>query len=194
MLLLIPVTSRVRLQSCGISPLHIAAEKNRDEIMEQLIESGFDVNSELSDQFSKMYMDRRTTALYFSVFNGNLNIVEMLLQAGANPNLDTFNPLLIAVRLGWLDLAELLVRYGANVNAKISTQPSSFPSAILLSMDSPAILKLMLDNGCDARLCFDCKYGLKPHPVIAESRRPIEELRFNEHLPEQHCIQVSLNL
>ncbi|XP_013878120.1 ankyrin repeat and SOCS box protein 2 [Austrofundulus limnaeus] len=187
--LLIPVTSRVRVQSCGISPLHIAAEKNRDDIMEQMIESGFDVNAELSDERSKMYMDRRTTALYFSVFNGNLDIAEMLLQAGANPNLDTFNPLLIAVRLGRKDLAELLVRYGADVNAQMSTQPSSFPSAILLSMDSPAVLKLLLDNGCDARLCFDCTYGLKPHPVIAQSRRPIEELRINEHMPAQHCIQ-----
>lgn len=162
--------------------------------MEQLIESGFDVNSELSDQRSKMYMDRRTTALYFSVFNRNLNIAEMLLQAGANPNLDTFNPLLIAVRLGWRELAELLVRHGADVNAQICTQPSTFPAAILLSMDSPAILKLLLDNGCDARLCFHCSYGLKPHPVVAQSRRPIEELRINEQMPEQRCIQVSPEL
>uniref|UniRef100_A0A3B3YUX6 SOCS box domain-containing protein n=1 Tax=Poecilia mexicana TaxID=48701 RepID=A0A3B3YUX6_9TELE len=157
--LLIPLTSRVRIRTCGISPLHIAADRNRDEILELLIESGFDVNAELSEEHSKMYEDRRSTALYFSVSNGNLEAAETLLEAGANPNLDIFNPLLIAVRLGWTDMAELLVRYGADVNAQISTQPSSFPSAILLGTESPPILKLLLDNGCDT-LVLDGSAGL----------------------------------
>ncbi|XP_041831431.1 ankyrin repeat and SOCS box protein 2-like isoform X2 [Melanotaenia boesemani] len=187
--LLIPATSTARVRSCGISPLHIAAEHNRDEIMELLIKSGFDINAELSDEHSRMYEDRRATSLYFSVYNGNLDTAEMLLEAGANPNLDTFNPLLIAVRLGWIEMAELLVRYGADVNAQISTQPSTFPSAILLSMESLPMLKLLLDNGCNARPCFDCLYGQKPHPAVAPSRRPLEELRTNTNLPPEHCIQ-----
>lgn len=189
--LLIPLTSRVRIRTCGISPLHIAADRNRDEILELLIESGFDVNAELSEEHSQMYEDRRSTALYFSVSNGNLEAAEMLLEAGADPNLDIFNPLLIAVRLGWTDMAELLVRYGADVNAQMSTQPSSFPSAILLGMESPPILKLLLDNGCDARLCFRCEYGLQPHPTVAPSRHPTEELQVNQRSQPQHCIQVS---
>ncbi|XP_027896743.1 ankyrin repeat and SOCS box protein 2-like isoform X3 [Xiphophorus couchianus] len=187
--LLIPLTSRVRIRTCGISPLHIAADRNRDEILELLIESGFDVNAELSEEHSQMYEDRRSTALYFSVSNGNLEAAETLLEAGANPNLDIFNPLLIAVRLGWTDMAELLVRYGADVNAQMSTQPSSFPSAILLGMESLPILKLLLDNGCDARLCFRCEYGLRPHPAVAPSRRPIEELQVNQRSQPQGCIQ-----
>ncbi|MED6278893.1 hypothetical protein CHARACLAT_028684 [Characodon lateralis] len=187
--LLIPLTSSVRIQNCGISPLHIAADRNRDEILELLIKSGFSVNAEQSDEHSKMYEDRRRTALYFSVSNGNLEAAEMLLEAGANPNLDIFNPLLIAVRLSWMDMAELLVRYGADVNTQMSTQPSSFPSAILLSMESLPVLKLLLDNGCDANLCFQCVYGLKPHPVPAPSLRPVEELQVNQHSQPQRCIQ-----
>ncbi|MEQ2196020.1 hypothetical protein XENOCAPTIV_022292, partial [Xenoophorus captivus] len=192
--LLIPLTSRVRIQNCGISPLHIAADRSRDEILELLIKSGFSVNAELSDEHSKMYEDRRRTALYFSVSNGNLEAAEMLLEAGANPNLDIFNPLLIAVRLSWMDMAELLVRYGADVNTQMSTQPSSFPSAILLSMEFLPILKLLLDNGCNANLCFQCVYGLKPHPVPAPSLRPVEELQVNQHSQPQRCIQVSSEL
>lgn len=192
--LLIPLTSRVKIQNCGINPLHIAADRNRDEILKLLIESGFDVNAELSAECSNMYEDRRTTALYFSVFNGNLEAAEMLLEAGANANLDIFNPLLIAVRLGWMEMTELLVRYGADVNAQISTHPSSFPSAILLGMESPSILKLLLDNGCDAGLCFQCVHGLKPHPLVSPSRRSVEELQFNRHFQPQRSIQVSLEL
>ncbi|XP_029282177.1 ankyrin repeat and SOCS box protein 2-like [Cottoperca gobio] len=178
--MLIPVTSRVRVWHSGISPLHIAAERNREEIMDLLIKSGFDVNTKLSEDCSMMYEDRRSTALYFSVYNMNLEATEMLLEAGADPNLDVFNPLLIAVRLGRMDMATLLLRYGANINAQISTQPSSFPAAVLLRMESLPMLKLLLDNGCDARLCFDCPYGQKPHPALPLSRHPFEEMQFCE--------------
>ncbi|KAK2855771.1 hypothetical protein Q5P01_004506 [Channa striata] len=193
--LLIPVTSRVRVQRSGISPLHIATEKNRDDILELLIESGFDVNAKLSEERSKMYEDRRSTALYFAVYNGNLDAAKMLLEAGADPNLDVFNPLLIAVRLGWMDMAALLLRYNADVNAQISMQPSSFPSAILLSMESLPMLKLLLDNGCDAQLCFDCLYGQKPHPDVTLSRHPIEAMQISgdaaPQRPVQFCEAVS---
>ncbi|KAM6915493.1 ankyrin repeat and SOCS box protein 2-like [Xenentodon cancila] len=187
--LLIPVTSRTRVQSCGLSPLHIAAERNRDAIMELLIESGFDVNAKLSDERSRMHEDRRSTALYFSIYNGNFEAAEMLLEAGANPNLDIFNPLLITARLGWVDMAELLVRYGADVNAQISTQPSLFPATILLSMESLPMLKLLLDHGCNARPCFDCLYGQKPHPAITPQRHPVEDMQSNDDSPPKHCIQ-----
>ncbi|XP_023251091.1 ankyrin repeat and SOCS box protein 2-like isoform X3 [Seriola lalandi dorsalis] len=179
--LLIPVTSSVRVRRSGISPLHIAAERDRDDIMELLIKSGFNVNAKLSEERSMMYKDRRSTPLYFSIYNGNLEAAEMLLEAGADPNLDIFNPLLIAVRLGRMDMTMLLLKYGADVNAQISTQPSSFPSALLLNMECLPMLKLLLDHGCDARPCFDCPYGHKPHPS--------EDMQVNRHEPARRQIQ-----
>lgn len=193
-LMLIPVTSRVSVQRSGISPLHIAAERNKDEILELLIQYGFDVNAKLSQHHYVMYKDRRSTALYFSVYNGNLEASEMLLKAGANPNVDVFNPLLIAVCHGWLDMAELLLRYGADVNTQISTPPSSFPSVVLLNMESLPMLKLLLDNGCNARPCFDCLYGQKRHPPITSSRWPVDEMQVSGNMPPQCCIQVSLEI
>ncbi|XP_056150379.1 ankyrin repeat and SOCS box protein 2-like isoform X2 [Lampris incognitus] len=187
--ILLPVTSKARVRHSGISPLHIAADRNRDDIMELLIESGFDVNANLSDERSQMYEDRRRTVLYFSVCNRNLEAAEMLLEAGANPNVDCFNPLLVAVRQGCIEMAMLLLRYGANVNAEISTHPSSFPSAVLLGMDNLPMLKLLLDQGCNALACFDCFYGNRPHPVINSPRRRSEELRYSTDAPYQRYIQ-----
>ena len=191
--MLILVTSCARVRNSGISPLHIAAERNRDEILKLLVQSGFDINAELSEERSRMYADRRSTALYFSVYNGNLEATEILLEAGADPNLDLFNPLLIAVRRGWTDIATVLLRHGANVNAQISTQPTSFPSAILLTLECLPMLKLLLDKGCDARPCFDCPYGQKPHPPVTPSRRPVEEMQVSRDVPLQRSIQVSKN-
>lgn len=189
--MLISVTSSIQVQHSGISPLHIAAEKNRDEILKLLIKSGFDINAKLSDERSKMYWDQRSTALYFSVYNGNQEAAEILLEAGANPNLDVFNPLLIAARLDWMDMVTLLLKYGADVNAQISMQPSMFPSAILLSMESLLMLKLLLDNGCDARPCFNCLYGPKPHPAVTPSHHHIDEMYVSGDAPAQQSIQVS---
>uniref|UniRef100_A0A667XGK0 Ankyrin repeat and SOCS box containing 2a, tandem duplicate 2 n=1 Tax=Myripristis murdjan TaxID=586833 RepID=A0A667XGK0_9TELE len=168
---LLPVTSQVRVRRSGVSPLHLAAERNRDDILELLIEASYDVNAQLSEERSKMYEDRRSTALYFSVYNRNLEATEMLLEAGADANLDFFNPLLVAVRRGSMEMVTLLLRFGADVNAQISTRPSSFPSALLLSLDQLPMMKLLLDHGCDAASCFRCVYGNRPHGDTAPPHR-----------------------
>ncbi|XP_014000546.1 ankyrin repeat and SOCS box protein 2 isoform X3 [Salmo salar] len=176
--LLIKATSKSRVNRSGISPLHLAAECNRDEILEVLIEAGYDVNAMLSEDRSKMYEDHRSTTLYFAVANGNVEATTMLLEAGANPNLDTFNTLLVAVRQGSIELVTLLVEHGANVNAYVPTHPTSFPATVMFSMKYLLMLKYLMDNGCDAHSCFSCTYGSGPHPPIQETSER-DDLRYN---------------
>ncbi|XP_010880755.1 ankyrin repeat and SOCS box protein 2 isoform X4 [Esox lucius] len=167
--MLINATSKTRVRRSGISPLHLAAERNRNEVLKVLIEAGYDVNAMLSEERSKMYEDHRRTTLYFAVANGNVDATTMLLEAGANPNLDTFNPLLVAARQGSIELVTLLVRHGANVNAYVSTHPTSFSATVMFSMKNLSMLKYLMDNGCDAHSCFSCTYGSGPHPTIQET-------------------------
>ncbi|XP_029487460.1 ankyrin repeat and SOCS box protein 2-like isoform X3 [Oncorhynchus nerka] len=176
--LLIKATSKSRVNRSGISPLHLAAECNRDEVLEVLIEAGYDVNAMLSEDRSKMYEDHRSTILYFAVANGNVEATTMLLEAGANPNLDTFNTLLVAVRQGSIELVTLLVEHGANVNAYVLTHPTSFPATVMFSMKYLSMLKYLMDNGCDAHSCFSCTYGSGPHPPIQETSER-DDLRYN---------------
>ncbi|XP_071019286.1 ankyrin repeat and SOCS box protein 2-like isoform X2 [Oncorhynchus clarkii lewisi] len=178
--LLIKATSKSRVNRSGISPLHLAAECNRDEVLEVLIEAGYDVNAMLSEDRSKMYEDHRSTILYFAVANGNVEATTMLLEAGANPNLDTFNTLLVAVRQGSIELVTLLVEHGANVNAYVLTHPTSFPATVMFSMKYLSMLKYLMDNGCDAHSCFSCTYGSGPHPPIQETSER-DDLRYNNH-------------
>ncbi|XP_062406857.1 ankyrin repeat and SOCS box protein 2-like [Sardina pilchardus] len=175
-LLLLPRTNRAVVRRCGISPLHLAAERNRDAILEILIEAGFDVNTQLSLEWSKMYEDRRTTALYFTVRSSNVEATSMLLEAGADPNLDIFNPLLVAVRKGNTEMTSLLMEYGANVNACMPTHPTTFPGALLFCMKYRRMFKLLLDNGCDANACFACVYGNGTHPPVKSRRSTREDL------------------
>lgn len=169
MSLLIPVTSRTSVRSCGISPLHLAAEHDQDEALEVLIESGFDVNATLSGDHAGKYEDRRSTPLYFAMANGNTEAAATLLEAGADPNLDAFGPLLLAARQGCVDTVGLLLEHGANPDVCIPTHPTAFPAAAVFCMNQPSLLKVLLDGGCDAQAFFSCEYGSDPHPPLKTS-------------------------
>ncbi|XP_053345159.1 ankyrin repeat and SOCS box protein 2-like isoform X2 [Clarias gariepinus] len=186
--MLIPATSKARVRRTGISPLHLAAERNRDEILELLIESGFDVNAMLSEDRSTMYEDRRSTALYFSVINNNIEATSMLLEAGADPNLDVFSPLLVALRQGCMSTVKLLVEHGANVNAYIPTHPTTFPATVMFCMKYLPMLKYLMDNGCDALSCFNCVYGSDPHPPL-KMRSSRTSYRDEEPTSHNTCVQ-----
>ncbi|XP_075048751.1 ankyrin repeat and SOCS box protein 2 [Mixophyes fleayi] len=190
--MLIPVTSRVRVKRSGISPLHIAAERNSNDILEELINAGYDVNFTLSFDRARLYEDRRSTALYFSVMNNNINATRMLLEAGANPNVDVINPLLIAIRQGCFTTMKMLLDHGANINAYIATHPTSFPATIMFSMKYLSMLKYVMDLGCEAESCFKCEYGNGAHPPMASPRHP--DNVSQDHKPPkivQFCEMVS---
>nr|XP_012999844.1 ankyrin repeat and SOCS box protein 2 isoform X2 [Cavia porcellus] len=173
--MLLPVTSRTRVRRSGISPLHLAAERNHDGVLEALLGARFDVNAPLAPERSRLYEDRRTSALYFAVINNNVYATELLLLAGADPNRDLISPLLVAIRHGCLRTMQLLLDHGANIDAYIATHPTSFPATIMFSMKCLSLLKFLLDLGCDGEPCFSCLYGNDPHPPA-----PQRTSRFSE--------------
>uniref|UniRef100_A0A8C6T3D4 Ankyrin repeat and SOCS box containing 2b n=1 Tax=Neogobius melanostomus TaxID=47308 RepID=A0A8C6T3D4_9GOBI len=185
--LLLPFTSRGCVQRSGISPLHLAAERDHEAVLEQLITAGFDVNAPLSEERSRNYSDHRSSALFFSVHSGNLRTARVLLEAGADTEQDVFCPLLVAVRMGWVDLTALLLQYRANVH----TQPSSFAPALHLGLESLPTLKLLLDNGCDAEACFHCRYSPNPHHHLHQNATREELRRELLQLSDQFCEAVS---
>uniref|UniRef100_G3U724 Ankyrin repeat and SOCS box protein 2 n=1 Tax=Loxodonta africana TaxID=9785 RepID=G3U724_LOXAF len=173
--MLLPVTSRTRVRRSGISPLHLAAERNHDTVLEGLLNAGFDVNAPLAPERARLYEDRRTSALYFAVVNNNVHATEMLLLAGADPNRDILNPLLVAIRHGCLRTMQLLLDHGANIDAYIATHPTAFPATIMFAMKCLTLLKFLMDLGCDGEPCFSCLYGNGPHPPA-----PARSNRFSD--------------
>uniref|UniRef100_A0A3B4ARI2 SOCS box domain-containing protein n=1 Tax=Periophthalmus magnuspinnatus TaxID=409849 RepID=A0A3B4ARI2_9GOBI len=161
------VTSKARVRRCGISPLHLAAERNRDEVLEMLLEAGYDPNMMLSEERSNLYEDRRRTALYFSVANVNVYAIRLLLSHGAATDLDTLPPLMVAARQGAVQSVTLLLEHGADVNVIVPSLTTSFPPLIMFCSRDPPLLKLLLDHGLKATPCFICSYGDKPHPSLS---------------------------
>ncbi|XP_044023535.1 ankyrin repeat and SOCS box protein 2-like isoform X2 [Siniperca chuatsi] len=163
--LLVSVTSRARLRHSCISPLHLAAEHNRHTVAAVLLKAGANVNTTLAHSHSIQYADGRTTALYFAIANGSTETAEVLLNAGASLSLDPVSPLLMAVRQGCVSTVSLLLERGADVNARIPSNATTFPAVLALCMNNLPLLKCLLDNGCDALSCFTCTHGSGPHPA-----------------------------
>ncbi|XP_043821990.1 ankyrin repeat and SOCS box protein 15 isoform X3 [Dromiciops gliroides] len=157
---LIPVTSKNAIQKSGLTPIHSAAEGQNVQCLELLIENDFDVNSPLADHISENYDDGRKTALYFAVSNNDIRCTEVLLAAGADPNQDPLNCLLVAVRAGNYEIVRLLLSHGANVNCYfMHVNDTRFPSAIQYALNDEAMLRLLLNNGYQVEMCFDCMHG-----------------------------------
>ncbi|XP_067855915.1 ankyrin repeat and SOCS box protein 15 isoform X1 [Heptranchias perlo] len=169
---LISVTLKSAIKRSGINPIHSAADSGSAQCLELLIESGFDVNAVLDEEIAESYNDKRRTALFFAVSNNHIACTELLLKEGALPNGDPLPCLLVAVRAGNHELVRLLLRHGANVNSYFMLiNDTHFPTAIMYAINDEMMLRLLLNNGYDVPMCFDCihpeSFGrFLPQPMI----------------------------
>jgi len=87
------------------TPLGVACEQQRMQIIQILLEHGADVN--------------KGAPLYYAANQGHIDVVRLLLDQGADPNRHRIeripSPVLAAVRRGDVDILKLLVARGAEV-------------------------------------------------------------------------------
>lgn len=154
---LIPITTRRALRLTGQSPLHSAADGGHAQCLELLLEKGFDVNSLLDQHVSENYGDMRKSALYFCVSNGDVTCTQLLLRAGAKPDLDPLSCLLVAVRACRYEIVKLLLASGANVNCYFTVvNDTLFPTALQYCLRDEMMMRMLLSSGYDADKCFVC--------------------------------------
>jgi uncharacterized protein len=96
----------------GFTALHYAAYFDGPEATRLLLDHGADLEAvSTNEEFAA-----QARPLHSAVAAGRPDVVEALLEAGADPNARQhggFTPLMAAEQTGDLDLAELLIRYGA---------------------------------------------------------------------------------
>ncbi|WP_257281820.1 ankyrin repeat domain-containing protein [Endozoicomonas sp. ISHI1] len=92
----------------------------------------------------------RDEALVLASCQGHKEIVERLINAGANLNVRTKNgatPLYIAAEMGHTDIATLLIESGADLNA--CTKDGTTPLLIAAQKGNIDIVKLLIEAGAD---------------------------------------------
>jgi uncharacterized protein len=92
------------------------------------------------------------TVLGLASYFGHFSLVKFLLEKGANPNTPANNqfkvaPLHSACAISNFEIAELLIKYGANVNA--SQMQGSTPLHSTTHNGAILLTKLLIENGAD---------------------------------------------
>jgi cytohesin len=155
-------TSEADGESDGNSELHAsllnqARDGNLEAVLD-LIERGADPDAMFEAQSEKDEADvsGNVTALLFASWGGHTEIVETLLEAGAEPGRGSINgktPLAAAAGYGHPDVVESLLEAGADPSA--SGEDGGPPLGFAMGGGHPEIAERLLDAGADP----DCQFS-----------------------------------
>ncbi len=109
-----------------------------------------DVKAALAAGASPDAMGPNSSALHMASFNGHEEIVQLLLQHKANPNLldkQSFYPLQLAASKGRDAICKLLIENGATIEAK--TQHGGTALHVAAASDFPSTIQVLLDAGAN---------------------------------------------
>ncbi|UCE48728.1 MAG: ankyrin repeat domain-containing protein [Phycisphaerales bacterium] len=155
----------------GVTLLHVAADAGSKGMVELLIAKGADVNARDTDDGTPLWYakDKGHTdivqllikhgarsetpvgALLDAARDGNIKQVRSLVERGADTNVRDYRgrtPLHLAAARGYTDIAELLVKGGADINAKSDTAEAT---ALILAIQNghTDTAKLLVAKGAE---------------------------------------------
>ena len=137
--------------------LHEAAEQDKQEIADYLIQHGAEVNTKDSNGETPLYVAARVNSV---------EVAKLLLEHGAKVNTkdnDGLTPLLVATSVNSVEVAKLLLQHGAEVNTKSSNGDTPLHRAAY--HNSVEVAKLLLQHGVEVYTKND--NGLTPLHIAA---------------------------
>ncbi len=167
----------------GWTPLHAAADAGAASIIAPLIQNGADPNQQDGSKRVPLDYVIRVRENSQPAFANYPETLKALLAGGASPNPpgDKVSTLLYrAVAAGYEQMAEMLLKAGANPNVKMDAQmhiniPSMTPLLrALYNAPSLSLVTLLLDHKADPNLKTDEGFG-PVHWVLAPGRERILE-------------------
>src|SRR5687767_7973770 len=124
------------------SPIADAAARGDREAVKALLKKAADVNAAQGDGM---------TALHWAALNGDAEVAQMLLYAGANTGAKTriggYTPLHLAAQIGHAAVIAPLVAAGAQVGAATATGATALMQAA--HSGSTDSVRILLENGAD---------------------------------------------
>lgn len=150
-LVLISAVLGVTASTILAEPIHDAAIRGDAEAVRRLLADGTPVDQfDTTDPYG-----RKTTALFKATMAGRIEVIELLLDAGANPTLlpsdgkSDLHPLQVAAKAGRTDILRMFLDRGADPNA-----PGNHAAALHVALVSrkPESVQILLDAGALPRI------------------------------------------
>ncbi|CAI8017368.1 Protein TANC2 [Geodia barretti] len=135
--------------------LHDAAERGDVEAVERLLSTSVNINSRTEDEGD--------TALLVASLRGHVEVVRLLLKAGAAvfiPDKDGLSPLYVASQEGHTEVVDVLVKAGADVNQATTKESCSVPLGAAAGKGHTETVQRLLEAG--ANVNHQNKEGLTP--------------------------------
>ncbi|EAZ91674.1 ankyrin repeat domain-containing protein [Crocosphaera chwakensis] len=122
-----------------LTPLMLAIEIERLDIIKILLDARVNL-------YDSTYFE--DNPLTFAVAQNNLEIIELLLEAGADPDRGGESPPLCeAIRMGYIDIAKTLINWNASVEA--CTPSAITPLMIGAVTGNMEIVEILVEEGAD---------------------------------------------
>ncbi|KAL8666382.1 MAG: hypothetical protein Q9168_007488 [Polycauliona sp. 1 TL-2023] len=135
--------------------LSLAAWSGLEEVVRQLLDAGFDVNARTPGAPGKRSKIQSRTALLCAAEGKRQSTVELLIERGADVNLQTDvsmpwrTVLQRACSLGWIDTVRLLLKSGADISIRGGDHESAFQAACAAPENHDTVLPLLIQHGAD---------------------------------------------
>jgi uncharacterized protein len=201
-------------RTAGFTPLLFAVREDRIAMVSTLLDAGADLNDTLPDG---------TSALVLAATNGHFELARLLLDRGTDPNADKqgwtalhaltwvrrpnfgFNPPgpVTTGNLDSLGLVRALVAHGANVNARMTKEPTNgyrnalnrigaTPLLMAARLADAPLMRLLLELGADPKLLNEDNTTLLMVASGVGIHSPGEDPGTEEEALE--CVKIALEL
>jgi ankyrin repeat protein len=169
-------------RDAGVTPLFLAAEDNRLDVLKLLIAAGADVNMARADGY---------TPLHMAAQNGHAGVVSALLEAAgvdlnkapADGATAGVTPLYIAPLLNQLDFVKMLITAGAGVD--MACADGDAPLHVAAHQEHDDVVDLLIAAGANlhATLSFALARG---HAVVAQKLRAAGANEYDDEYDDEY--------
>lgn len=170
-----PINSARKSSDDGSSIILQAIKDKKIDIVKAFLNEGFEVNQAYAHQ--KIYL------LHFAIEHGNMEIVNLLLEKGANPNLfqDGKTALMYAIKLRNREILSLLLNQAVNVNLPNHRKQTAL--YYVAKYGDEATAKVLLDAGADLDAVDQA--GLSPFQFAVKNKN-IPVAKFFKEIGESN--------
>ena len=171
----------------GFTPLIHASTAGHTAVVEILLDHGVDIEAQ-----SERTKD---TALSLACSGGRYEVVELLLQRGANRehrNVSDYTPLALAASGGYVNIIRLLLSHGAEINSRTGSKLGISPLMLAAMNGHAQAVSLLVDMGSDINAQIETNRNTALTLACFQGRHEVVSILVDKRANIEHRAKTGL--